>query len=84
LIRGLVQGVGFRFFVEHEARELGLRGFVRNLADGRVEAVAAGPSDRVQVFIDRVGTGPRAGRVDGLEMSETTLGDDLVGFEIRV
>ena len=83
LIRGSVQGVGFRFFAERAARGLGIRGYVRNLSDGRVEAVASGAPERVQVFIDRLGGGPSSGRVDGVEVSETDLPDDVCGFEIR-
>ena len=83
LVRGLVQGVGYRFFAEREARDLGIRGYVRNLADGRVEAVAAGAPDRVRAFVQRLREGPRGGRVESVEVSETTLENDTGGFEIR-
>ncbi len=83
LIEGLVQGVGFRLFAERAAGALGIRGFVRNLADGRVEAVATGPPETVRLFVDRLREGPRAGRVDRIEISETALEDDCRGFEVR-
>jgi acylphosphatase len=83
LVRGIVQGVGFRYFAERTAKHLGLRGYVRNLADGRVEAVAAGPEESLSAFVDMVRQGPAAGRVDGLEISETTLDDTVSRFEIR-
>ncbi len=83
LISGIVQGVGFRFFAERAARELGLRGYVRNLPDGRVEAVAAGPADDLRDFTERLRRGPGASKVDRLEASETDLRDDHAGFAIR-
>jgi acylphosphatase len=82
LIAGIVQGVGFRFFAERAGRELGLRGYVRNLPDGRVEAVAAGPEDDLREFAERLRRGPRASKVDRLEASEADLPDDQAGFEI--
>jgi acylphosphatase len=63
LVAGHVQGVGFRYFARHRAQALGLRGYVRNLADGRVEVVAVGPPDDVQTLVEQVRTGPPASRV---------------------
>lgn len=63
-IEGLVQGVGYRAFVEREASARGLDGWVRNRRDGGVEAVLAGPSDEVDAMIDACWTGPPAARVD--------------------
>jgi len=83
LIRGLVQGVGFRYFTERAARHLALRGWVRNLADGRVETVAAGSEDDIAAFVSQLRQGPAAGRVEALEVSETTLEDTVTRFEIR-
>jgi acylphosphatase len=83
LITGTVQGVGFRAHTERAAGPLGIRGHVRNLPDGRVEVVAAGAPDRLRLFIERVREGPRAGRVEGVEVSETTLEDACLGFEIH-
>jgi acylphosphatase len=83
LVRGLVQGVGYRYFAERAARHLGLRGFVRNLADGRVEAVAAGSADDIDAFLAHLRQGPAAGRVEGLEVFETTLEETVSRFEIR-
>ncbi|HZM70880.1 MAG TPA: acylphosphatase [Candidatus Cryosericum sp.] len=83
LIRGLVQGVGFRFFTERSARHLGLSGYVRNLPDGRVEVVAAGPEDDLEAFITQVRQGPVAGRVDDVEITDTRLEERTHRFEIR-
>jgi acylphosphatase len=63
-IEGLVQGVGFRAFVEREAGARGLHGWVRNRRDGGVEAVLAGPAGRVDAMIDLCREGPPAARVD--------------------
>ncbi|HEX3164045.1 MAG TPA: acylphosphatase, partial [Pseudolabrys sp.] len=52
VVRGRVQGVGYRAFVEDEAHRLGLRGWVRNRRDGSVEAVFSGPRSEVEAAID--------------------------------
>ena len=83
LVRGLVQGVGYRYFAERAARHLELRGFVRNLADGRVEAMAYGPEEAIESFVAQLRQGPAAGRVEGLEVSETTFDETGSRFEIR-
>ena len=66
-VKGRVQGVGFRFFVECAARELGLRGFVRNLADGRVEVYASGEEFVLGQLRKRLEEGPGASRVESVE-----------------
>ena len=57
-IRGRVQGVGFRYWAEDQALALGLRGWVRNEADGSVTALIAGPDDAVARMLDLFWTGP--------------------------
>ncbi len=69
-ISGVVQGVGFRYFTRAVARDLGLRGYVRNMDDGSVEAVAEGEPERIDLFLDRVATGPPASSVSGLKVAE--------------
>lgn len=64
IVRGRVQGVGFRAFVEQTAERLGLDGWVRNRRDGTVEAVIAGPETEVQYMLMEVGAGPPAASVD--------------------
>ena len=59
LVRGRVQGVGFRWWTRARAVELGLRGVARNLVDGRVEIVAVGPEGRCQALLDAL-RGPSA------------------------
>lgn len=85
LVKGRVQGVGFRWFVQREAAELGLRGWVRNTEDGHVEVLAAGEPDQLKDLMKALGQGSRGSRVD--EVIEHTLaeseGAKLVTFEIE-
>lgn len=66
LVQGRVQGVGFRWFVHREARELDLRGWVRNTEDGHVEVVAAGNAEDLAELRTSLRKGPRGSRVDHL------------------
>jgi acylphosphatase len=67
VIRGRVQGVGYRDFTERTALGLGLAGWVRNRRDGAVEAVFAGPADAVAAMIQACRRGPFNARVDGID-----------------
>ncbi len=70
VVRGRVQGVGYRDFVYMRARFLGLRGYVRNLPDIRsVEVVAEGDRASLEQLLDYLREGPRGARVDGLDVS---------------
>ncbi|WP_018264250.1 acylphosphatase [Methylosinus sp. LW4] len=71
IVRGRVQGVGFRAFVAREAGRLALAGWARNCDDGAVEIVAAGPQGALQALVDAARRGPPAGRVDDLRAEET-------------
>jgi acylphosphatase len=70
VVSGRVQGVGFRFFAERVARASGVRGWVRNLPDGRVETVIEGEEDAVARYLEEVGGGPFGGSVSGFEVEE--------------
>jgi acylphosphatase len=68
VVRGRVQGVGFRDFVMTRARSLGLRGYARNLPDGRsVEVVAEGPRSELDRLVEDLVQGPRSARVESVE-----------------
>ncbi len=67
LIRGRVQGVGYRDFVQSAALDRGLEGWVRNRRDGSVEAVFAGPAATVTQMVEACRRGPRAARVDAID-----------------
>jgi acylphosphatase len=70
LVRGRVQGVGYRWFVSRQAERLGLRGFARNLADGTVEVVADGPEVALAQLEVALRRGPTLARVAGVEKSD--------------
>ncbi|HYT69836.1 MAG TPA: acylphosphatase [Gemmatimonadales bacterium] len=70
LVRGRVQGVGFRWFVWREADRLGLRGIARNLPDGSVEVMAEGLENALEEFERALNRGPAAARVEQVEKRE--------------
>jgi acylphosphatase len=78
VVRGRVQGVGYRAFVEDEALRLDLAGWVRNRRDGTVEAVFSGPERSVLAVIAECRRGPSSARVDAVDVAEG--GADLLGL----
>lgn len=85
LVKGRVQGVGFRWFVHREAAELGLRGWVRNTEDGHVEVLAAGEPEDLNELQAALREGSRGSRVDQViahELAESE-GEGLKSFEIE-
>ena len=83
IVRGRVQGVGFRAFVLREARALGLRGFTRNLFDGGVEVVAVGEDADVQRLVQRLHVGPPLSRVEAVDRTPIDPPPDTPEFEVR-
>ena len=81
-ISGLVQDVWFRATTAKHAVHAGVRGWVRNLADGRVEAVLEGSANAVNEMIDFCSRGPEMARVDRIEVVEEDP-ENLEGFKIR-
>lgn len=81
-IHGMVQGVSYRAFTRRHAAELGLKGFVRNLPDGRVEAVAEGEEKDIQALIKRLKEGPLAAKVEDLEVVREDYEGMYDSFEI--
>ena len=82
LIRGRVQGVGFRYYAAHQARLLTLGGFIRNLPSGQVEAEVEGSKEAVEAFISRVRRGPAGAAVAGVDVRWVDpLGEE--GFRIE-
>lgn len=82
-VRGYVQGVGFRWFVEREAARLGLDGWVANQADGSVEVVAEGPDELLAELVLQLWEGPSGSSVSDVEMRHEPARGNLVGFTIR-
>ena len=83
IVRGRVQGVGFRWFVEREAHILGLAGWVRNNSNGTVEVLAIGTREQLAGLRSRLQQGPRAARVDDVEESEANPVAGLNTFRIE-
>ena len=83
VIAGRVQGVGFRWFVEREAHLLGIAGWVRNNHDGSVEILAQGTRDQLSGLHGRLREGPRAARVDAVEVSDAQPIAGLAAFRIE-
>jgi acylphosphatase len=75
VVRGRVQGVGYRAFVEDEAQQRGLHGWVRNRRDGSVEAVFAGPRSAVEAMIEVCRRGPMSARINALYQRDGTETD---------
>jgi len=82
-ISGRVQGVFFRAHTQEKAFELGVKGWVRNLPDGRVEAVFEGDEDAVKKIIDWCHVGPPAARVDDVEVIWEEYKGEFDSFSIR-
>ncbi|HEX3738919.1 MAG TPA: acylphosphatase [Terriglobales bacterium] len=83
VVRGRVQGVGFRWYVEREAGLLGLSGWVRNNSDGSVEVLASGTADQLSGLRSRLHQGPRAARVDNVDESDALPVAGLNTFRIE-
>jgi acylphosphatase len=82
-VTGIVQGVGYRWTAAREAQRRGLRGFVRNLPDGRVELLAEGERAQVESLLAWCWSGPPAARVSGVVAEWSEARGDLPGFDIE-
>ncbi len=83
IVKGLVQGVGFRYFVERQALQLGIKGYARNLYNGDVEIEAEGDRSLVEEFIKEVKIGPRSAHVKDLKIEWTEFQNKFKGFEVK-
>jgi acylphosphatase len=82
LISGIVQGVSFRYYTRSAARKAGVYGWVRNLSDGRVEAVFEGEQASVETVVNWCELGPRGGRVDSVQVFDETHKGEFSDFDI--
>ena len=82
-VHGFVQGVGYRIFAQAEAQRLGLRGYVRNWADGTVEVVAEGEEDALQLFLHALRRGPTGARVQRVDADYAEATREWNAFTIR-
>ena len=82
-ITGVVQGVGFRYFVRQEAARLELAGAVWNCPDGSVEVVVQGEEALLEQLVEQCKLGPTYSKVATVDVERDEVGERLVGFEIR-
>ncbi|MCS7265689.1 MAG: acylphosphatase [Armatimonadetes bacterium] len=84
IVKGIVQGVGYRYFAVYQAQRIGgIVGFVRNLRDGNVEVVAEGERERLEQFLQELRKGPRAAHVTDLEVFWEHPTGEFTNFGIR-
>lgn len=83
VVRGRVQGVGFRFHVVRAADRLGLRGWVANESDGAVRCVAEGPPDDLARLLAELRTGPAGAQVDRVDEAWSPATGEFVRFSVR-
>ncbi len=81
-LAGRVQGVAYRFFAEKYANLLNVKGWVRNLYDGRVEVLAEGDRENVDQFLERLKQGPRMALVENVDLTWENYSGEFPGFEI--
>ena len=82
-VSGVVQGIGYRFFAQRTATELGITGYVRNLPDGRVEVVAEGKQGLMNSFIEELRRGPWSAHVSGIDVETSQYKAEFNRFTIR-
>jgi acylphosphatase len=83
IVSGMVQGIGYRFFVERIAARYGLAGWVRNLPDGRVEVEVEGDKGLIGDFIEELKLGPPGAYVSGAKVTWKEYQSEFDGFRIR-
>lgn len=83
LISGKVQGVGFRNFTQRNAKLLGINGYAKNLANGKVEVVAEGEKLKLNSLIEKLWVGPRVSRVDDIKIEERKFTGEYQTFGVR-
>ncbi|ACF13826.1 acylphosphatase [Chloroherpeton thalassium ATCC 35110] len=83
IAEGLVQGVGYRWFIAQAAKRFGLKGFVRNLSDGTVEMDIQGEADRFDAFFAEAKKGPFGAQVLKIRRLQKPATNEFTGFEIR-
>jgi acylphosphatase len=83
LVSGMVQGVSFRYYTMQAANHLGITGWVRNLADGRVEAVFEGEAEEIDRMLAWCREGPRSARVEHVEVLPQAFSGEYDSFRIR-
>jgi len=83
-VQGRVQGVGFRYFVMQEVRNMPISGYVKNMQDGTVEVVAEGDENQLKRLIEALGTGPDYSRVDTCCVQWLPFENSFNNFQMKV
>lgn len=83
IAKGLVQGVGFRYFVYRKAMSLGLTGYVKNQMDGTVLTVVEGGRSKIEILFNELRVGPMYADVRDIKISWTSYSSEFSSFEIR-
>jgi|UniRef100_A0A7C4YFQ5 acylphosphatase len=83
IVKGYVQGVGYRFFTERKAKEYGITGWVKNLRDGNVQVVAEGERSIIEEFIKDLKVGPHSASVTDIEIKWEKYTGEFKDFEVR-
>jgi acylphosphatase len=83
IVQGIVQGVGFRYFVYHHATKLGVKGWVRNVLNGDVEIEVEGDRSLLEIFIAELKVGPRSAHIKDLHIEWQPYENQYSSFEIR-
>lgn len=84
IVKGIVQGVGFRYFTVYQAQRIGgITGYVRNLRDGNVEVVAEGEKDKLEQLLVQLRKGPIGARVTGVDVFWEQPTSEFTNFDIR-
>ncbi len=82
IVKGIVQGVCFRYFTSYNAQQFGIHGYVKNLNNGEVEIIAQSETQNLQPFLEKIKLGPPAARVDDIKIEEDPEQIEYDSFEI--
>lgn len=82
-IHGKVQGVGYRFFATRVARRLGLKGWIRNLRDGTVDAIVEGETEAIDEWLEEIREGPRYAEVTKIDQEQKNFLGKFGDFDVR-
>jgi len=83
IIKGNVQGVGFRYFTHFIANRIGIYGYVRNLADGSVEVYSIGSEEQLKILKEKLSIGPSFSKVDSVFEEDVQINSNFKSFNIR-
>jgi acylphosphatase len=83
IVQGVVQGVGYRFFVLNQARLYDVKGYVKNMPDGTVQVVAEGKKGMVKDFVERLRIGPLSAHVTGIDVKWHEKNSGFTEFRLQ-